>query len=47
MKYISAIMHLKYFYVDNGPKVVKIFINQPGSLDFDKADSMEPNQLLV
>lgn len=30
----------------DGPKVLKIFSNQPRTLDFDQADSMEPVQLL-
>lgn len=29
---------------DKGPKTVKIFINQPRTLDFDQADGMEPIQ---
>lgn len=32
---------------DNGPKNVKLFINQPHTLDFDSAESMEPLQLLT
>ncbi|KAK7096274.1 thioredoxin-like protein 1 [Littorina saxatilis] len=31
---------------ENGPKTVKIFINQPTTLDFDSADSMAPVQQL-
>jgi len=31
---------------DNGPKTVKIFINQPKTLDFDSADSMDAVQTL-
>jgi thioredoxin len=31
---------------DNGPRNVKLFINQPHTLDFDSADSMEPVQML-
>ena len=31
---------------ENGPKAVKIFINQPNTLDFDKAESMTPVQEL-
>lgn len=29
-----------------GPKTIKIFVNQPQTLDFDKADSMEAVQIL-
>ncbi|GFN95786.1 thioredoxin-like protein 1 [Plakobranchus ocellatus] len=31
---------------ENGPKNVKLFINQPHTLDFDAADAMEPVQML-
>ena len=31
---------------DKGPKNLKLFINQPHTLDFDQADSMEPVQKL-
>lgn len=31
---------------ENGPKTIKVFINQPTTLDFDRADSMEPVQQL-
>jgi thioredoxin len=31
---------------ENGPKTVKLFINQPKTLDFDSADSMESVQTL-
>ncbi|RUS82825.1 hypothetical protein EGW08_009401 [Elysia chlorotica] len=31
---------------ENGPKTVKLFINQPHTLDFDSADGMEPLQML-
>lgn len=31
---------------ENGPKTVKLFINQPNTLDFDSAESMAPLQLL-
>ena len=31
---------------ENGPKSVKLFINQPSTLDFDQASSMEPVQKL-
>ena len=31
---------------ENGPKTVKLFINQPTTLDFDRADSMAPVQQL-
>jgi len=31
---------------ENGPKTVKLFKNQPGTLDFDSADSMEPIQII-
>ena len=31
---------------ENGPKTLKLFKNQPGTLDFDSADSMEPIQTL-
>ncbi|XP_077996556.1 thioredoxin-like protein 1 [Glandiceps talaboti] len=33
--------------MDKAPKTVKVFINQPNSLDFDKADSYEPVQTLL
>jgi thioredoxin len=33
-------------HADRGPKTVKIFINQPHTLDFDQATKMEPTQLL-
>ena len=29
---------------DKGPKTVKVFINQPSTLDFDKAEGYEPTQ---
>ncbi|ESN92629.1 hypothetical protein HELRODRAFT_185138 [Helobdella robusta] len=32
---------------DNGPKLVKIFINQPKTLSFDAAEGMEPVQMLT
>ena len=32
--------------VDKAPKTVKVFQNQPRSLDFDSADGMEPTQTL-
>ena len=32
---------------DKGPKTVRIFANQPNTLDFDKADSMVAVQDLV
>ncbi|GBM76131.1 Thioredoxin-like protein 1 [Araneus ventricosus] len=32
--------------VNNGPKTLKLFINQPRTLDFDQADSSEPVQIL-
>ncbi|KAL8572353.1 hypothetical protein ACOMHN_023122 [Nucella lapillus] len=31
---------------ENGPKTIKVFINQPTTLDFDRADGMEPVQQL-
>jgi hypothetical protein len=31
---------------DKGPKTIKIFMNQPQTLDFDRADTMEPVQVL-
>lgn len=31
---------------DEGPKTLKIFINQPRTLDFDQASNMEPVQML-
>ena len=30
---------------DKGPKTIRIFINQPNTLDFDKADSMTSTQV--
>lgn len=30
----------------NGPKTLKLFINQPRTLDFDQADAMEPIQIV-
>lgn len=32
---------------ENGPKTLKVFINQPTTLDFDRADGMEPVQQLT
>ena len=29
---------------DKAPKTVKVFINQPSTLDFDKAEGYEPTQ---
>jgi PITH domain len=31
---------------DKGPKTVKVFINQPKTMDFEAADSMEPVQTI-
>jgi len=31
---------------DKGPKTLKLFINQPRTLDFDQADTMDPVQLV-
>jgi len=31
---------------DRGPKTIKIFINQPRTLDFDQASQMEPIQMI-
>lgn len=31
---------------ENGPKVLKLFLNHPRTLDFDQADKMEPVQTL-
>lgn len=35
-----------FLFPDKGPKTVKLFVNQPHTLDFDSADSREPAQLL-
>ncbi|OWF41354.1 thioredoxin-like protein 1 [Mizuhopecten yessoensis] len=35
-----------YGPAENGPKTVKIFQNLPNTLDFDKAENMEPTQTL-
>ncbi|XP_060082837.1 thioredoxin-like protein 1 [Ylistrum balloti] len=35
-----------YGPAENGPKTVKVFQNLPNSLDFDKAEHMEPTQTL-
>ncbi|XP_069102295.1 thioredoxin-like protein 1 [Argopecten irradians] len=35
-----------YGPAENGPKTVKVFQNLPNSLDFDKAENMEPTQTL-
>lgn len=32
--------------VDNGPKIMKLFLNQTRTLDFDQADAMEAVQLI-
>ena len=32
---------------DKGPKTLRVFMNQPNTLDFDKADSMEATQDIV
>ncbi|XP_014778589.1 thioredoxin-like protein 1 [Octopus bimaculoides] len=32
--------------LENGPKTIKLFINQPRTLDFDQAEGMEPVQSL-
>jgi hypothetical protein len=35
---------LKLIYIDNGPKTVRLFINQTRSLDFDSALSIQSIQ---
>ena len=35
-----------YEFTDKGPKTLKLFINQPRTLDFDTAETMEPIQTL-
>lgn len=38
--------YVSVFSADKGPKTVKVFLNQPRTLDFDSAEGMEPVQLL-
>lgn len=32
---------------DQGPKTIKLFINQPRTIDFDSAESTQPTQEFV
>jgi len=40
----TIVINMQLDCIENGPKTVKLFKNQPGTLDFDSADSMEPIQ---
>jgi hypothetical protein len=48
---IFVLLQLQSFKIkapaDNGPKTIKLFINQPKTLDFDSASGMTPVQEIM